>query len=418
MTPHEVLEETLRAELAPGLEIVRALGHGSMAHVYLAREPALKRLVALKVLRPELSTDEIACKRFEREAQSAAQISHPHVAGVLTVGRLEVGLPYLVMEYVDGRTLADALKAEGPLPVAEARRMLADLARALEAAHEKGIIHRDVRPANVIRENRTGRVVLTDFGIAAMLATGGGDATKLTITGQLVGDIRHMSPEHLRGETLTEQADIYSLGVLGYELLTGSGPYDVRSDVEVAAAHLKQPPKKLAVLRDDVDVDLSQLLERCLAKQPEHRPTAADVVQALTAEVGPEAEVAAGVEAGGLSGFLGELGRRRVYRVFIGYLIGAFALREGAQMFGEDLGLPQSFYLKAVPAALAGGFPIALVLAWMFDITGGGVQRTREDHELEGKSLIRQRVYVGVAFALSLLVSGYLIYRILWQTSG
>jgi tRNA A-37 threonylcarbamoyl transferase component Bud32 len=410
MTPHEALEETLRAELEPGLEIVRALGHGSMAHVYLAREPALKRLVALKVLRPELSTDEIACKRFEREAQSAAQISHPHVAGVLSVGRLESGVPYLVMEYVDGRTLADAVKAEGTLPVADARRILADLARALEAAHEKGIIHRDVRPANVIRENRTGRVVLTDFGIAAMLATGGGDATKLTMTGQLVGDIRHMSPEHLRGETVTAEADIYSLGVLGYELLTGAGPYDVKSDVEVAAAHLKQAPRKLAVLRDDVDVDLSQLLERCLAKQPEHRPTAADVVQALTAE--EPASGAGAPEVGGLSGFLGELGRRRVYRVFIGYVVVAIALAEGAKPFWEALKLPASFIDKTLPAVLIGGLPLALVLSWMFDLTGAGVERTAATN-LEGGSLTLRRVYMSLGLGLAVILSGLLVWFVL-----
>jgi serine/threonine-protein kinase len=239
MTGQAHFEEQLKTQLAPDFEVKRLIGTGSKASVYLAREAALKRLVAIKVLKPQLAADETARKRFEREAQSAAQISHPNVAKIYTVGRLEGDVPYLVMEYIDGRTLEEALKATGLLPVKDARRVIRDLAGALEAAHGKRIIHRDVRPANVLVENETKRVVLTDFGIAAILESGGSDVTRLTMEGQLLGEMRYMSPEQLQGERATEQADLYSLGILGFELLTGESPYRVNSDIELAAAHLR-----------------------------------------------------------------------------------------------------------------------------------------------------------------------------------
>ncbi|MBW3534477.1 MAG: serine/threonine protein kinase, partial [Gemmatimonadetes bacterium] len=224
----------------PGLEVIRLLGRGQMADVHLAREPDLGRLVALKVLRPDASSaDPAARARFEREARALASLSHPNVVQVHRFGHTEDGRPFLVMQYVKGRSVAERLDAGGPLRPEEAREVLTAVAEALESAHQHGIIHRDVRPANVLLEEETGHVLLTDFGIAREMASGEGDPRRLTATGQVVGDPRFRSPEELRGEELTEQVDVYGLGVLGYELLTGRGPYGDASGPTLAVAHLE-----------------------------------------------------------------------------------------------------------------------------------------------------------------------------------
>lgn len=277
----DALEQRLANELAPQLQVVRLLGQGTAASVFLAREPALRRLVVVKLLDPELADDRKARLRFEREAQSAARISHPNVVAIYRVGALSDDVPYIVMQYVRGRSLADRLKVEGQFPAAEVRRILADVASGIEAAHRRRIVHRDVKPSNVLYEEETGRVFLADFGIAATLVTGEEEPARLTTRGHVIGDLRYRSPEQLRGGEITELADIYGLGLLGFELLAGESPFDVASASELVTAHLQQPPRRPSSLGVDVDDDLEQLLLRCLAKEPAHRPAAADVVRQL-----------------------------------------------------------------------------------------------------------------------------------------
>lgn len=285
---------TSRSQLEPtpvfpeGLEMIRPLGEGKMARVFLARETELQRVVAVKVLRADRVADETARARFEREARSAASLTHPGVVSVHRFGRLADGTPYLVMTYVNGRTLADRLKAEGPMREAEARTLLAQMASALAAAHKKGIVHRDVRPANVLVDEETGRYMLADFGIAGLLESGGETGPKLTRTGQIIGEPRYASPEQLRGEKVTGQADLYSLAVLAYEVLTGESPYAVSSTRETIAAHLVGEPRPISKIRPDISGDLEDLLLRCLARQPAHRPRAEDVVKRLEAAVPAE----------------------------------------------------------------------------------------------------------------------------------
>lgn len=281
------LEEQLRQELQPSLELGRLLGRGSAAYVYVAREPALRRLVALKVLSPDLAGHRTARLRFEREAQSAARIPHPNVVAVYRVGSLSNDLPYLVMQYVRGRSLAERLKGEGRFEVAEVRRILTDVAAALASAHRRRIVHRDVKPANVLYEEETSRVFLTDFGIAAILTSGDEMPQHLTTVGHVVGDPRYRSPEQLRGEEVTELADVYGLGLLGYELLTGESPFGPASAMKLVAAHLGEQPRALSTFREDVDEGLTTLLARCLEKTPEHRPRAADMVSVLMSSPAP-----------------------------------------------------------------------------------------------------------------------------------
>ena len=273
------LEAQLRTELAPDLELMRPLGRGSMALAYLARDPALKRLVTVKVLRPQLAGDSIARLRFEREGQAAARISHTNVATVFRVGRLGTDIPYLVNEYIAGRSLAETLSARGALPPDQAIQLLRAIASALTAAHAQGVIHRDLRPENVFIENQTGRVVLTDFGIAALSDTGEESRIKLTPLGQRLGNVDYASPEQMRGEVITELSDVYAFGVVAFETLNGRRPFD-RSGTDSDSAvgrHANEPP----IWGTAVPRGTQELIERCLSNDAARRPRALDVTALL-----------------------------------------------------------------------------------------------------------------------------------------
>jgi serine/threonine protein kinase len=272
----------LERALAPSFTLVRRLGAGGMGSVYLARDPVLKRHVAVKVMSPSLAADEASRARFEREAQAVASISHPNVVAVYSVGELENNVPYLVMQYVEGRTMAERLQADGPLEARTAKRVIGEVASALVAAHRKGIVHRDIKPANILWDEDTGRALVTDFGIAAVREREDErDATRITHTGTAVGTPAYMSPEQLLAEPVTEKTDIYSLGLLGYELLIGDGPYQISSPRELMAAHLRDKPRRISSMRADVDPELERLLEACLIKDPLKRPPAAEVERRL-----------------------------------------------------------------------------------------------------------------------------------------
>ncbi len=419
------LQAQLQAELDPDFQVVRLLGEGSMAHVYVAREKALQRLVAIKLLKAAFASDETARKRFARESRSAAKIHHHNVAAVHQVGMLEDETPFIVMEYVEGRNLADVLQADGVMTIDQACSTLRQVASALAAAHEKGIVHRDVKPENVVRERDSDRVVLTDFGIAGILETGTETITRITQQGQLLGDPRYMSPEHLRGEPITEESDVYSLGIMGYELLTLRGPYDAKSNVLMATAHLRQEPIPLAELRPDADPSLGELLERCLAKNPLHRPRASDVAKALEritedphAEPGrAEPEPPAGEGRSGafqnmpaLQRFLGDLRRRHVYQVMAFYIVIWAGILAAASDSLELLPVPDNTQRVLLAVAL-GGFPVALVISWMFDLTSKGVRRTESvvPKGARAKMLTLQLAFLGSSLILAAFIAAWVL---------
>ena len=360
----------MNERLGPNFEVLRLLGEGKVSHVFLAREAGLDRLVAIKVLRKELAEDETASRRFDREARSVGRISHPSVASVYRVGELD-GVPYLVMQYIEGRTLADTLAGGGRFDQDETVTALAEIAAALAAAHEQRVLHRDVRPGNVIRENRTGRFVLTDFGIAGVLESGSA-VTRLTAVGEVLGDPRYLSPEQLRGDPLTESADVYSLAVLGYEMLTGEGPHPSGSLAKMTIAHLNDPPRPLEELRPGTDEGFGRLLARCLAKRPEQRPSASKLSKVLASGAFEDPESAAPTSA--LGRFLNELRRRKVYRVGAAYLAVAFIILEGSGMILPEMPVPPWTFTLLVAMAV-GGFPATLVLSWSYDLTRAGLQR-------------------------------------------
>jgi serine/threonine-protein kinase len=290
--PHPDLDsfvERVRTELEPELQVVRPIGRSPVAVVLLAREPALKRLVAVKVLSPDLLGVTGAVRRFEREAQSAARIAHPNVVTVFRVGQLSDGLPYIAMQYVKGRSLSDVIQSEGRLTGQKAYAMLATVASAARAGHRRHVVHRDLKPSNVLLEANTGRIVVVDFGIAAILPSGEEPPEHITTAGNIVGDPQYMSPERLLGEAADEHSDVYNLALLAYEVLAGRGPFEAGSDMEWTRAHVRGEPAPISTLEPSVDDDLEDLLLRCLAKKPSHRPPAADFEAAMRSRAVTEA---------------------------------------------------------------------------------------------------------------------------------
>jgi serine/threonine protein kinase len=341
---------SLRRALGGAFDLKRVLGQGSMATVYLAREVELDRLVAIKVLLPAAVQDGTARRRFEREARAAASLSHPKIVHVYRYGILPDGTPYLVMEYVRGRTIADLLEAQVQLSLEAARRILIDVASALEAAHARGIVHRDLRPANVLWHEGRDEALLSDFGIAALLETTGREGTKLTDRGALLGDPRYVSPEQRENEPVTELSDVYSFGVLGYELVAGVGPLDSTPATGRPDGARPSSPRDLRELRPDVDPEIASLLRRCLNREPTHRPSTADILRTL---VGDRRR---GHSTGGDSPWT-KFVRKRLPHAVAGAAVVCWTLVEGSST------LIQNAYLPPVAFSLALVFSVSAVAA-------------------------------------------------------
>ncbi|MBA3342203.1 MAG: protein kinase [Gemmatimonadaceae bacterium] len=278
-----VLPEALRTALAGRYTIERELGRGGMATVYLARDERHGRAVALKLLRPELGSDagpERGAARFQREVKIAARLSHPHILPLFDSGAAS-GLLYYITPYVDGETLRERLKREGPPPIAESLRILRDIARALAYAHRQGLIHRDIKPANILL-NKDGDALVADFGVAKGLAAAKGAEeghTDLTEAAFVLGTPAYMAPEQVTGaSSIDHRADLYALGALAYELLTGAAPFAGRPRDEQLAAHIAEVPAPVASRQPGVPPALAALVDRLLAKRPDERPRDAEEV--------------------------------------------------------------------------------------------------------------------------------------------
>jgi serine/threonine-protein kinase len=255
------------------------LGRGGMGVVFGARDERLKRHVAIKVLPPELAFREEIRLRFLREAETAARLSHPHIVPIHSVGEAPDGLVYFVMAFVDGESVAAKLKRRGRLPPDESRRILTETADALGAAHALGIIHRDVKPDNILLEGSRGRVVVTDFGIAKALSSTTGAAT-LTATGVAIGTPHYMSPEQAAGDReIDGRSDIYSLGVVAYQMLTGELPFHAPTVPGILMKQITERAPLITDKRPDLPDDLAACVMRCLEKDPEDRWPTADALR-------------------------------------------------------------------------------------------------------------------------------------------
>ncbi len=392
--------------LRPDFEVLRTLGVGVTSVVYLAREALLRRLVAIKVLRKDLFFDASAMRRFFREAQSAARVRHVNVISIYRVGELADGVPYIVMEYVDGRTVREIVGTAGRLPMDEARSMLASTASALIAVHDAGVVHRAVHTANIYIENKTARTVLGNFSIAAPLDLGSTGVARLTQVGLRLGDLSYLSPEQLRDERPTKCSDVYAFGVLAYQVLAGRGPYDSTTDPELLIAHASGTPLALSSLRADIDVNLARLLEKCLAKEPTRRPRLADLIAALEVRKAPDRPAAE--SDGPLGDFFAELRRRHVYKVLVGYGAVAAAIFGTAQVVFDAFEFSKEAYQVVVVSTLA-GFPVAMVLSWLYDITSSGIRRTAPSPATRRAKVTK---WVGLAVCIAwAVVLGWILLR-------
>jgi eukaryotic-like serine/threonine-protein kinase len=241
--------------------IVRKLGSGGMANVYLAEDEDLGRRVAIKILNERYANDDLFIERFRREAKSAAALSHPNIVSVYDRGEAE-GTYYIAMEVIEGRSLKELIMTRGPLPIEQALAYTHEILEALRFAHRHGIIHRDIKPHNILIGER---LKVTDFGIARA------GASQMTEAGSIMGTAQYLSPEQARGAPVTASSDLYSVGIVLYEMLTGKVPFTGDSAIEIAMKHLNEPPKPPSKIRPEIPEELDQVVLRALAKNPEDR---------------------------------------------------------------------------------------------------------------------------------------------------
>ncbi|MBA3281340.1 MAG: Stk1 family PASTA domain-containing Ser/Thr kinase, partial [Acidimicrobiia bacterium] len=248
-------------------ELQRRVGRGGMAEVFLARDRLLDRLVAIKILFPEFAADPSFVARFRREAQSAANLNHPNIVGVYDWGK-ERGTYYIVMEYIDGRSVSDILRADGPIEAKQAARIAAEVAGALGFAHGKGVVHRDVKPGNVLITD-AGEVKVADFGIARALTSSSEE--NLTQTGSVMGTATYFSPEQAQGKPVDPRSDLYSLGVVLYEMAAGKPPFSADSPVAIAYKHVQEPLPPLRDQAPGVPAAYEAITAKALAKDADDR---------------------------------------------------------------------------------------------------------------------------------------------------
>jgi len=282
----DLLLPDLQRALAGRYVLERRLGYGGMGVVYLARELRLDRRVAIKLLPPERAVQPSARERFLREARTAAQLSHPGIVPIFAVHEVS-DFVYFAMAYVDGDTLGRRVRQRGPMPYDRAARLLEEVARALGYAHDRGVVHRDVKPDNILLDLATGRALVSDFGIARV----GSSVT--TGPQRVVGTAEFMSPEQVLGERVDPRSDLYSLGVVGFFALSGELPFVGPDDMTVLARQVSDPPPPLASVAPGVPPRLAEAIDRCLAKDPGARfPNAEALATALAAALDRRAAVA------------------------------------------------------------------------------------------------------------------------------
>ena len=290
------LQQQIRDTLGPTFTVERELGGGGMSRVFVAYDQTLERRVVVKVLAPELMAD-VNAERFRREILVIAGLQHPHIVPVLAAGEM-TGRPYLVMPYVDGESLRSRIARGGPMRIVDTVGVLRDIARALAYAHERGIVHRDIKPDNVLLH--AGSAVVADFGVAKALdvarrTPGMASQGTLTAAGASLGTPGYMAPEQIAADPNADyRVDLYAFGVTAYEMLTGKIPFHDRSPHALLAAHLSESPTPIVQLRRDIPAAFATLVMRCLEKDPDRRPqnaghilAALDDPAVLSGELGP-----------------------------------------------------------------------------------------------------------------------------------
>jgi serine/threonine-protein kinase len=275
----DIVRERLQRIIQGKYRLERLLGKGGMGQVFLAHDLTLEREVAIKVLPPDVAQDDQVVRRFQQEAKTAAKLDHPNIIPIYRV-ESEGGLNYFVMKYISGTSLEDLLDKKEPLPVPEIQRILWEAACALGHAHQRGVVHRDVKPANIMFDH-DGRVMLTDFGISKALQA----ATGFTATGMIIGTPHYMAPEQGKGTPVDGRADQYSLGVVGYRMITAELPFSGDSVHTIIYKHIYEEPPLASTKRPGIPASLTVAISRALVKEPDQRfPTMEDFATAIWPE--------------------------------------------------------------------------------------------------------------------------------------
>lgn len=373
-----LLADRLQQALGEHFTVERVLGTGGFAAVFRVRDQVLKRDLAVKVLNPDLLASTRTRERFQREAETIARLSHPHVVQVHFIGR-EGDLLYIGMPCIEGGTLADRLTRDGALPVAETVRVLSEVAGALAHAHKKGIVHRDIKTQNVLLDADGGRCLVTDFGIARA-----DDASALTSTGVVIGTPAYLSPEQISGDKGDHRVDIYALGVLAYEIVTGRLPFEGTSTTAAMMKRFEGPPPPPSTLRAEVPRFLDDLIGKCLALEPNDRFQSADELLAeLHTSSSGQTEIVRTDSSLVVSGSRGTLARRPLARrvlPWIGLALSAAALLAVAS-WRTRAGAPAAHALAT--ALLSSDSSLAAVPAGAYVIgNDGGAPASRPAHQV------------------------------------
>jgi tetratricopeptide (TPR) repeat protein len=354
------LRNSLQDTLGTSYTITRELGGGGMSRVFLAHEEELGRDVVVKVLPPEMMAG-VSADRFDREIRLAARLQHPHIVPVLTAGQMN-GVPYYTMPFVEGASLRARLTADGALPITEAIGVLRDVAKALAYAHERGIVHRDIKPDNVLLTG--GSAVVTDFGIAKALSAARTEAPGGTLTqiGTSIGTPAYMSPEQAAADPATDhRTDIYSFGCLAYEILSGRPPFTAKSPQKLLAAQMSETPQPLETLRADVPPSLAQLVMKCLSKEADQRPQSA-------LEIARQLETVTSSAGQPAMPMILASGRGTFARAMLVYAVAFVVVAVVAKAAIVAIGLPAWVFPGAL-VVMALGLPVILFTAYVHRTT-------------------------------------------------
>ena len=335
-----------QAALAGEYSLQRELGRGGMGIVYLARDVQLDRDVAIKLLPPDLAHTPASRERFVREARTAAGLSHPHIVPIHRVGEAG-GFVFFVMGYVDGETLGDRLRTRGPLPPSEAARVLREVAWALAYAHGRGIVHRDIKPDNILLEAGTGRALVTDFGIAH----GGAEPASVSDRGRIMGTVHFMSPEQAACDDIDGRADIYALGVVGYLAVSGRLPFEEANLPALIARQATETPPGVMRAAPGIPPELAAVIDRCLAPDPDGRFPDGEALAAALAPV-PDSRA---VLPPTLRAWLGA--RNPLLVPYMGWSAGFAALTAG-NIFANATGNPGSSWWDVAILVVATSLPL------------------------------------------------------------
>jgi serine/threonine protein kinase len=369
----DYLRDRLVAAVGDHYLIEAELGRGGMGAVYRALDARLNRAVAIKVLPPDLAFNPSVRSRFLREAQMAARLAHPNIVPIYSVDERE-GIVYFVMALVDGDSLGRLLTPARALPIEEARRIVADVADALHYAHAQGVVHRDIKPDNILLDRVSGRPMVTDFGIARAAA----EQSRLTVTGVAVGTPAYMSPEQAMGERDVDgRSDIYSLGVVAYQIIAGDPPFRATNTPAMLMKHVSEPPPPLGSRRPDVPASLAAAIERALAKRPEDRWATAAEFRSAVLDVAPSASRGASVPS---------------------QSVGWRPANERPQSPPAASSQRGVSYVPAAPAVPdASGLPVVPALPWLHLPPAGLSRRERKQWIRDQRDQMRNMVRFGAA---------------------